>query len=109
MLRDLHAVGVPVFALTNWSDELFPQALERFDFLGLFDDIVVSGAEGLAKPDPADLRRGSGSRIGRPLRAASSSTTRPPTSPRPQRPGWTRSGSPTRAAAPQLRTRGLPV
>ena len=53
VLRDLHAAAVPLYALTNWSDELFPQALERFDFLGLFDDIVVSGAVRLAKPDPA--------------------------------------------------------
>ncbi len=66
LLRDLAASGVPLFALTNWSDELFPQALERFDFLGLFEDLVVSGAEGVAKPDPAIfevLRR----RVGRPL------------------------------------------
>jgi 2-haloacid dehalogenase len=52
VLRELHAAGVPLFALTNWSAELFPRALERFGFLELFDDIVVSGAEGLAKPDP---------------------------------------------------------
>lgn len=57
VLRDLHAAGVPVFALTNWSDELFPHALERFDFLGLFTDIVVSGAERVAKPDPAIFAR----------------------------------------------------
>jgi 2-haloacid dehalogenase len=67
VLRDLARAGVPVFALTNWSAELFPTALRRFDFLALFDDIVVSGAEGLAKPDPAIfdvLRR----RVGHPLR-----------------------------------------
>jgi 2-haloacid dehalogenase len=66
VLRDLHAAGVPLTALTNWSAELFPQALDRFDFLRLFDDIVVSGAEGVAKPDPrvfAVLRE----RVGRPL------------------------------------------
>ena len=66
VLRDLHAAGIPVFALTNWSEELFPHAVERFDFLGLFRDVVVSGAEGLAKPDPAVfalLRE----RVGRPL------------------------------------------
>ncbi len=59
VLRALHAAGVPVFALTNWSSELFPHARERFDFLALFDDILVSGDEGLAKPDPAvfDLLR----------------------------------------------------
>jgi 2-haloacid dehalogenase len=66
VLRDLHAAGVPLFALTNWSHELFPHALERFDFLALFDDIVVSGTEGFAKPGPeifAELR----TRVARPL------------------------------------------
>ncbi len=53
ILRELHAAGTPVFALTNWSHELFPVAVERFDFLALFEDIVVSGTEGVAKPDPA--------------------------------------------------------
>jgi len=53
VLRDLHARGVRLLALTNWSVETFPVALERFDFLDLFEDIVVSGAEGVAKPDPA--------------------------------------------------------
>ncbi|MEP7091510.1 MAG: HAD family phosphatase [Nocardioidaceae bacterium] len=52
VLRDLHAAGVRLLALTNWSSELFPVALERFDFLGLFEVIVVSGDERLAKPDP---------------------------------------------------------
>ena len=52
ILRELHTAGIPLFALTNWSDELFPVALERFEFLQLFEDIVVSGEEGIAKPDP---------------------------------------------------------
>lgn len=52
ILRELHAAGVPLFALTNWSADLFPLALQRFDFLGLFADIVVSGVERIAKPDP---------------------------------------------------------
>ena len=66
ILEQLHAAGTRLVALTNWSAELFPQALDRFDFLRLFDDIVVSGAEGVAKPDPrvfAVLRE----RVGRPL------------------------------------------
>jgi 2-haloacid dehalogenase len=66
VLRDLHAAGVPLFALTNWSAELFPHALDRFEFLGLFDDIVVSGEVRLAKPDPAVFAE-LGRRIGRPL------------------------------------------
>lgn len=57
VLRDLHAAGVPLLGLTNWSAELFGDyAPPRFDFLALFDDIVVSGAERLAKPDPAIYR-----------------------------------------------------
>ncbi len=52
IVRELHAAGIPLFALTNWSQELFPLARERFDFLRLFEDIVVSGEEGVAKPAP---------------------------------------------------------
>jgi 2-haloacid dehalogenase len=52
VLTELHGAGVPLLALTNWSAELFPLALSSYDFLGLFDDVVVSGQEGLAKPDP---------------------------------------------------------
>ncbi|MGM5471177.1 HAD family hydrolase [Flavobacteriaceae bacterium LMO-SS05] len=37
-------------ALTNWSHETFPIALERFDFLQWFEGIVVSGEEGTRKP-----------------------------------------------------------
>jgi 2-haloacid dehalogenase len=57
ILRRLHALGVPLYALTNWSAELFPIARRRFDFLQLFRGIVVSGEEGLIKPDPAIFER----------------------------------------------------
>ncbi len=40
-----------MLALTNWSAETFPVALERYDFLGWFEGILVSGAENLKKPD----------------------------------------------------------
>jgi len=40
-----------VYGLTNWSAETFPMLMDRFDFVQLFDDIVVSGDEGLVKPD----------------------------------------------------------
>ncbi len=52
VLRELRDRGVRLLALTNWSAETFPYALERFAFLGWFEDIVVSGAERIAKPDP---------------------------------------------------------
>jgi 2-haloacid dehalogenase len=66
LLRELYDAGIPLYALTNWSAELFPQALDRFEFLRLFRDIVVSGAERVAKPDPAvfELLQ---ERIGHPL------------------------------------------
>lgn len=42
-----------VYALTNWSRETFPIALELFPFFDDFDGAVVSGEEGVIKPDPA--------------------------------------------------------
>jgi 2-haloacid dehalogenase len=41
------------YALTNWSHETFPVALERFEFLQWFDGIVVSGTEKNRKPFPS--------------------------------------------------------
>jgi 2-haloacid dehalogenase len=56
VLRGLHDGQVRLLALTNWSAETFPHARARFDWLDLFEDIVVSGVEGMAKPDPAIFR-----------------------------------------------------
>lgn len=39
-----------IYALTNWSAETFPKALEIFDFLHWFDGRVVSGEEKTRKP-----------------------------------------------------------
>ncbi len=39
-----------IYALTNWSAETFPRALEIFDFLHWFDGRVVSGEENTRKP-----------------------------------------------------------
>ncbi len=38
------------YALTNWSAETYPIAQEKFDFLGWFDGVVVSGTEKDRKP-----------------------------------------------------------
>ena len=46
-----------LFALTNWSAELFPVALERYDFLHWFDGRVVSGEEKTRKPFPEIYQR----------------------------------------------------
>lgn len=41
-----------LYALTNWSAETFPWALENFEFLHWFEGIVVSGVEKCRKPLP---------------------------------------------------------
>lgn len=53
IFRQLRAnKGLKIYALTNWSAELFPVALDLFDFLHLFDGRVVSGEEKMRKPFP---------------------------------------------------------
>jgi len=56
ILRELKAKDETLYALTNWSGETFPIALQRFDFLHWFEGTLVSGDEKLAKPDPAIFR-----------------------------------------------------
>lgn len=41
-----------LYALTNWSDETFHIALEKYDFLHWFEGILVSGKEKTRKPFP---------------------------------------------------------
>ena len=57
ILAELRARGVPLYALSNWSAETFPSQRARFDFLSWFAGIVVSGEEGIIKPDPRIYRR----------------------------------------------------
>jgi 2-haloacid dehalogenase len=52
VLEELHAAGVPLLALSNWSAGTFPVARRTYPFLDLFDGIVLSGEERVAKPDP---------------------------------------------------------
>ena len=53
ILSELRTAGVPCYALTNMERETYPLRRERFPFLGWFDGTLVSGVEGVAKPDPA--------------------------------------------------------
>jgi len=57
VLRAVRETGMPCYALTNMEAETYPLRLTRFPFLGWFDGTVVSGREGVAKPDPAILVR----------------------------------------------------
>ncbi|HQU95245.1 MAG TPA: HAD family phosphatase [Saprospiraceae bacterium] len=49
-LRELNTYKF--YALSNWSAETFPIALDRFDFLHWFDGRLISGEEKMAKPNP---------------------------------------------------------
>lgn len=53
LLMELKARKVPLYALSNWSHETFPRAIEEFPFLRLFDGRIISGEVKLAKPDRA--------------------------------------------------------
>jgi len=50
ILKKLKSKNYKLIALTNWSFETFPVAIRRFDFLKLFDGIVVSGKIKMLKP-----------------------------------------------------------
>ncbi len=51
VLTELGALGVPTYALTNFSVEKWEVAKEAFPILTQFDGEVVSGAEEAVKPD----------------------------------------------------------
>jgi phosphinothricin acetyltransferase len=51
VVRELRAAGVRLLGLTNWPAEKFPAARAAFPVLGELEGIVVSGEEGIAKPD----------------------------------------------------------
>ncbi len=53
ILSTLKENNYRLLALTNWSNETFPVALELYDFLHWFEGILVSGKEKMKKPDPA--------------------------------------------------------
>ena len=54
VLDDLLARGVPVHAITNWSAETWPEGVRAHPRLGTaFRTLVISGREGVTKPDRA--------------------------------------------------------
>jgi 2-haloacid dehalogenase len=53
IFRELKSRGqLKLYALTNWSAETFPVALEMYEFLHWFDGRLVSGEEKTRKPFP---------------------------------------------------------
>lgn len=53
IVRDLAAQDVPLYAITNFGAEFWDMFRPTQPIFDLFGDIVVSGVEKLAKPDPA--------------------------------------------------------
>ncbi len=58
LLAELAAAATPVYAITNFSSAKWVETRDRFPFLASsFRDVVVSGDEGITKPDPEIYRR----------------------------------------------------
>lgn len=53
IVGELHAAGVPLYAITNFGADTWAGFAPTWPLLEVFRDIVVSGREKLAKPDPA--------------------------------------------------------
>jgi 2-haloacid dehalogenase len=52
VLREVKAAGLPCLALSNMEPSTFATRRTRFAFMDWFDGFVISGIEGVAKPDP---------------------------------------------------------
>jgi 2-haloacid dehalogenase len=53
VLAELRSRDVPLYALSNWNAETFALVEPRYEFLRWFRGVVISGREGLVKPEPA--------------------------------------------------------
>ena len=100
--------GEKVYSITNFCGDKFDLSCALYPFLRDFDGIVVSGREGIIKPDPRYLRPCSCRASPCVPRRRCSSTTRRRTSRRRARPAWRRS-TPLRASTSpgELEARGL--
>ncbi|MEP5936765.1 MAG: HAD family phosphatase [Erythrobacter sp.] len=52
IIEELHQAKVPLFCLTNFGDELFAAFRATQPVFEMFEDIIVSGEERVAKPNP---------------------------------------------------------
>ncbi|WP_248255923.1 HAD-IA family hydrolase [Georgenia sp. EYE_87] len=53
IVDELAAHGIRLLGLTNWSAETFHHAAVAAPVIDRLEDVLVSGREGLVKPDPA--------------------------------------------------------
>lgn len=56
ILRELLDAGHRCYALSNWNADTFASIEDRYPFLAWFHGLVISGREGVIKPDPAIYR-----------------------------------------------------
>lgn len=56
LVGELRALGLRLVGLTNWSAEMWPHAVPAAPVIGTLDGVVVSGLEGVGKPDPRIFR-----------------------------------------------------
>lgn len=56
LAQQLADAGVTIYGLTNFGADFWEEFLPTQPVFGLFSEIVVSGREGCAKPDPAIYR-----------------------------------------------------
>jgi 2-haloacid dehalogenase/putative hydrolase of the HAD superfamily len=52
-IAELHAKGVPQYVLSNMSHETYDGTVAMSPAFGLIDGFIISGREGVMKPDPA--------------------------------------------------------
>ena len=55
-VQELKALGIRVFALSNWPKHIYDQRKDKLDFLDLMDGYILSYQEHVIKPDPAVFR-----------------------------------------------------
>lgn len=56
ILRELKALGIRLFALSNWSRETFSRVVGDYGELALFEEIVLSADHGCNKPEERIFR-----------------------------------------------------
>ena len=55
-IKELKGRGLHLYGLTNWALDTFAEIQEGFQALKLLEGYVISGAEGVVKPDPRIYR-----------------------------------------------------
>ncbi len=53
ILESLASQGTPLYALSNWGKDTFAMIENDYAFFSHFDGMVISGREGVTKPNPA--------------------------------------------------------